>query len=376
MTANPSSPAPTRDSIRVCLVGRGQPEQGGIPVMLDQLAHFDHPGVELTLLNLAPGTQGDGGASRGGGGGGRFDRSGLARTAADIGRVLVRARHHDIIHLHSALAPTSTMVRAGALAAAGRAGGSRVVIHAHGGFLPHWMTTRHRSRLTRTCLGLAHQVVAVARPVRDSLAAVVDPDRLSLVANGVDTDRFRPAPESTPGPAPRILFVGHLSEQKGVVDLLDASDQLLAAGIEHRLVLAGANRLSPDQTARLRADHVHWLGPVAPARMPATYQGADVFCLPSHWEAMPLAVLEAMASGLPVVASRVGQVPDMVDHGTTGLVTDPHRPDLLAADLAQLIRQPVQRLRMGQAGRALARARFSEDAMRAATVDIYRKTAP
>ena len=90
--------------------------------------------------------------------------------------------------------------------------------------------------------------------------------------------------------------------------------------------------------------------------MADVYVVADVFCLPSWWEAMPMSVLEAMAAGLPVVASAVGDVPRAVEDGVTGRLLPPRRPDLLAAALAELLAAPDARRRMGRK----ARRRVSE----------------
>ena len=99
--------------------------------------------------------------------------------------------------------------------------------------------------------------------------------------------------------------------------------------------------------------HACLLGTRSPEQMPAAYADADVFCLPSWWEAMPLSVLEAMASGLPVVASDVGDVSRVVADGATGFVVPPQSPESWPAPSGRLVDDPG--LRAGWAGPAGAR---------------------
>jgi glycosyltransferase involved in cell wall biosynthesis len=101
------------------------------------------------------------------------------------------------------------------------------------------------------------------------------------------------------------------------------------------------------------------MGAVPPEDMPAVYAEADIFCLPSWWEAMPLSLLEAMAAGLPVVASAVGDVPRAVDDEVSGMLVPPRDPTRLAAALVCLLLDPQMRERQGRAGRERAEREFS-----------------
>jgi len=114
-----------------------------------------------------------------------------------------------------------------------------------------------------------------------------------------------------------------------------------------------------------------FLGVKAHDAMPAIYKSADLLCLPSWWEAMPLSVLEAMATGLPVVASTVGDVPRVVQDGVTGLLVTPHDPTGLAEALAQLLSNAPRRASMGRAGRRRVEERFRASATIAALDALY-----
>lgn len=345
---------------RVLLVGKGAPDRGGIPTFLSWLCAGEvgrrH---EVTFLNLAHTGTPEGGAVTAGN---------VKRTLHDAWRVWRCARGQDVVHVNSAGVPAVTVLRAGLLAAAGRVRGCGVVLHVHGGNLGAWLDTRPRRALMRLGLAPAHRVVAVWRSGHDALQAVVGPSRLRLVPNGIDTTLFRPM-DRTSG-VPRVLYVGLLTPRKGVLDLLRASRMLHEEGMEHELALLGGTPDEGPAAARPVLEAAEGravlLGTRPPEQMAEAYAAADVFCLPSWWEAMPMSVLEAMASGLPVVATDVGDVPEMVADGHAGFVVPVKSPEEVAAALRKLLQDPERRRVMGAAARDRVERRYSaESAARA-----------
>ena len=125
-------------------------------------------------------------------------------------------------------------------------------------------------------------------------------------------------------------------------------EEIEALGLSGRVRLAGERRDVPELLA-----------------------AADVFVLPSASEGLPVSVLEAMAAGLPVIASRVGGVPEQVSDGETGLLVEPGDPSDLTAALDRLIADPSLRRRLGAAGRARAEQAFDLDPFRRAHVELY-----
>ncbi len=350
---------------RVLLVGKGSPDRGGIPSFLDTLrfSELSHQ-HQLTFLNVAhTGTPEGGEASA----------TNVGRTLRDAVRVFASARDHDIVHIHSALAPAVTIVRAGLLAFAARLRGCGVIVHAHGGNIETWLTTPGRRALMRLAMLPAHRVVAVWTAGDKALTSALGRQRVCLIDNGVDLARYsEPEPAHEP---PRILYVGLLTPRKGVLDLLEASQILHDDGVEHELLLLGG---TPDEgpaaavpVLAAAEGKATLLGTRPQAEMPAAYAGADVFCLPSWWEAMPLSVLEAMASGLPVVATDVGDVSRAVDEATTGFVVPVRSPGRLAEALKPLLVDPEIRRRMGAAARSRVEAQFSSGVTARAVGDLY-----
>lgn len=357
---------------RVLLVGKGAPEHGGIPSFLSLLLTSDLAAAhDVSLCNLAGDTRRQGA---------RVTAGNLLRTARDAVRVWRAARGRDVVHVHSAAAPAVTMLRAGVLCLAGRLAGCVVVLHAHGGKVHLWVDRAWRRRLVRLAFRPADVVVAVSEEARQALAVALGLRRCVLIDNGVDLERFSPAAPPAPRPTPVILYVGLLSPRKGVLDLIAASRVLSDRGIAHEVRLIGGTPDEGDQgevqvrAAAAEAPAVRLLGTRDHDDMPALYRDADVFCLPSWWEAMPLSVLEAMASGVAVVASDVGDVGRLLDGGRAGILVAPQDPAGLADALGTLLADPRRRDELGRRGRAHVEARFSADATIAAIDRLYGST--
>ena len=354
----------------VLTVGKGAPDRGGIPTFLETLLGSrlarDH---DLRFLNVAHAGTPEGG---------HVTLGNLRRTLRDAVSVWQRARGCDIVHIHSALAPAVTVLRAALLALAGRARGCSVVVHAHGGNIQFWLTTPLRRLLLRLAMVPAHRVVAVWTAGEQALRQVLPADRVLLIDNGVPVEG-RPEREGDHEP-PRILYVGLLTPRKGVLDLLAASSLLRERGVEHELwLLGGTPDEGPAAEAEVRAGLTgseRLLGTRAPEEMPAEFAAADVFCLPSWWEAMPLSVLEAMATGLPVVATDVGDVGRSVADGITGHVVPVRDPEKLADALEPLLTDLELRRRMGKAGRERVVEMFSSEVTAAGVSALYDELVP
>jgi glycosyltransferase involved in cell wall biosynthesis len=171
-----------------------------------------------------------------------------------------------------------------------------------------------------------------------------------------------------------ILFLGRLEAEKGVFDLLEAVASLRVRVPDIRLVCAGeGDRAGVARfAARLGiADAVKFTGWVGPSGKRALLESAAVFALPSYGEGLPLGLLEAMAAGVPVVASPVGGIPEVVADGTSGLLAAPGDKAALARHLAKLLLEPAAAARIGAAARETVRLRFAPERGLARLESLY-----
>lgn len=236
----------------------------------------------------------------------------------------------------------------------------------------------------RAVLAAADEVIAITRfhaeRTRPLLAAA---QRLSVVPWGVDTARFRPRAGAAGG-APVIGFAKHYLPKYGPEVLLRAMAVVRGRRPDARLVMVGHGDPAPyrrEAAALGLGGAVELRGPVAHEDVPELMRGFDVFCMPSVYdsETFGVAAVEAAASAVPVVATRVGGVPEAVEHGVTGLLVEPRDADGLAAALLALLDDPRRARRMGEAGRAFVRARYewrhSVDAMEAVYARVMERAA-
>lgn len=204
----------------------------------------------------------------------------------------------------------------------------------------------------------AAAVVAISQRHRDLAWQTAPGLPIDIIFNGVDLALFRPATHAErPAGAPvTVLCAARLIERKGQQHLLAALARLMAQGIPLRLILAGAGDAEPQlrqqaQTLGVEA-HVQFLGFVERSAMPAVYAQADIFCLPSYNEGMSMALLEAMASGLPVIVTATGGLEELLDGN--GLVAAWADVQALTGALATLAQNDHLRAEFGQRGRQIA----------------------
>ena len=227
-------------------------------------------------------------------------------------------------------------------------------------------------RLQRQAYRCAHAVVANSRAAKGALEAEgLAPSRIRVIANGVDLAGF--APRGARRRIQTVLTVANLRDEKGHDILLQAAALLCASRGDVRFLIAGDGPRRADLEAlarRLDLDRrVQFLG--HRDDVPALLAEADAFVLPSRSEAFPNGVIEAMAAGLPVVASAVGGLLDLVDNGRTGLLVRPNDPPALAGALETLIDAPDFAASLGLAARRTIAERYSFDRMVHAFEELY-----
>lgn len=310
---------------------------------------------------------------------GPFGAAGFA--AAGLAEIAPGRKAIDIVHAHSARAPALLGLLLGAL------GGPPLVVMLGGGDVPEPSHAGGRLGLSavlrRGVLRRADAVVALTPGMRDALGQLgISSGRLHVIPNGIDSDLFRPAGEAArraaraalhlPHDGEVVVFVGRLEPVKGP-DLLLAAWKLLG-NRGAWLLMAGDGSQRPALEVQARAsERVRMLGWVEDQTLlNQLYQAADVAVVPSRSEGMGAALLEAMASGVAVVATAVGGIRETVEDGITGLLVEP-APGSLAAALRALLDDPDARARLGQAAARTIPARYSLKAKADACDTLYRR---
>lgn len=253
-----------------------------------------------------------------------------------------------------------------------------VVTTLHGGKQPniYGQAARHLRRLSDA-------VIVVSRDGCSSLIeAGYPPDQISAIPPGRDLEAFtsvreglvEPAQIDGVPPSARIaLTVGRLAPLKGLDYLLEAWKTVAATIPDVTLVIVGNGDLETDLKAQATALGLDGRVVFAGFRtdIPALLARADLFVLSSLWEGLPMAAIEAMAAGCPVVATAVGGTPEVVEHGNTGLLTSPRDADALAAAIFRLLSDHALSSALANTASAAVQARYTREAMVEATREVY-----
>ena len=288
----------------------------------------------------------------------------------------------DIVHLHAGVPEEGHK-----LAAAARRWGARAVIRTeHNPYTLRTLKVRTpavKAMEAAYAVGVRHvdRIICVSQGARLTYRMADAAVPFSVVHNGI-----LPRAASTPrdlvraglgiGDAPLILTVGRFVQQKSHITLLDALPRLLAACPTVMLAWVGQGPLEVALRSRARAlgvaEHICFLG--SRSDVPDLMGAADLLCMPSYFEGHPLVALEALAAGLPVVATRSVGITEAIRNGETGLLCPFNNAPVLAHTLARLLADPELMAQLGAAGAAWARGRFTTTRMARDTMQVYRQT--
>jgi glycosyltransferase involved in cell wall biosynthesis len=244
-----------------------------------------------------------------------------------------------------------------------------------------------RSWIERRSFSRADFVCAVSRFVGETTSKLLglDPRRVEIIPNPVNLAIFHPRRDVDTVKG-LVLFTGTVTEKKGVRQLVLAMSEIAAAVPDARLQIVGRDSIDPQTgesytkflTGLLPpavAARVQFTGPVPNSSIPDVLAKAAVCVFPSHMEAMPIAPLEAMAMGKPVVVSQAGPGPEVITGGATGLFCDPYDPHSVASAIIQMLSDPVMARRLGERAAEVARARFSVEVLVERNIQWYRHCA-
>jgi glycosyltransferase involved in cell wall biosynthesis len=276
----------------------------------------------------------------------------------------------DVLHTHGYKADLY-----GCAAAWGR--GVGLVATCHNWPHPSWKMQAY-AVIDRLFLRTFDRVVVLSETIAGTLRRSGLPQRkLQTIANGVEVERFREAQPSLKNGESIVGFVGRLVPGKGVDILLRAAPRIFSRHPNSRFVLVGDGpcRQELQSLAAQLGIAARVLFAGVREDMPQVYGSIDLLVLPSLCEAMPMCVLEAMAAGKPVIATRVGAVPQLIDQDQTGLLIEPGDVAGLSAAVLKLLKDPERARQLGEKGRVRTIEQFSADSMARRYLQLYSEVA-
>lgn len=283
---------------------------------------------------------------------------------------------HPVVHVHAA--SHASFVRKSIVLLAARLAGCKTIFHLHGGGFRRFAQDESGAlmrRWIRHTLETSSVVIALSDSWAQFVRGFAPRARVAVVPNAVPLPALAPAGAEIPE---RILFLGRIDAAKGVFELLAAAARLARDFPALRLVfggegdLAGLRRRAAGLGIAGRLECPGWLDGAGVA---AELAKASVFCLPSHAEGLPMAMLEAMAAGKAVLATRVGGIPETVRDGDNGLLVPPRDDEALARALATLMGDSALRERLAARARTTIEQQYSTEVVCGQLSAIYRELA-
>jgi glycosyltransferase involved in cell wall biosynthesis len=267
-----------------------------------------------------------------------------------------------LVHLHTS--DYGGFWEKSALAILARLGGRPFLLHLHGGSFDLFLQqlSQPQARLASSVLRRAARVIVLSEAWRPLLERFAPGERVVVVPNAIHCADYNARASRRSGSPLRLLFIGMLSQRKGLDELMEALLELRRRGVGGFEVDIVGHEELPGEWERYRRlfrqagleAQVHFHGPAYGEAKLRFLQGADVFVLPSRSESFGLANLEAMAAGLPVVSTRTGAVPEYLTDGVHGLLVEPGDAGGLADALQALLADAALRQRLGAAARVRA----------------------
>jgi glycosyltransferase involved in cell wall biosynthesis len=215
----------------------------------------------------------------------------------------------------------------------------------------------------------------------------INKKKIHVIYNGVDIERFKPRSNKIKlrrefGLDPKekvVLFVGRLYHRKGLETLLRSVPPVLKEFSNVKFVISGTGFKQKEENLRNLAkeldieNHVMFLGYVLDDKLPLLYSASDIFVLPAIYENFPFAILEAQATGLPVISTNVGGIPEFLVDNKNGFVIEPRDPMKLTQKLLTLLQDPKLAKEMGDHGRKLIEEQFDWHLITSQVIDLYHK---
>jgi len=232
-------------------------------------------------------------------------------------------------------------------------------------------------------------LIAVSKYTVDELTELygIEEEKIHVIYNGVDINKFKPRPDRAKlrrefgleEEKKIVLFVGRLYHRKGLEILLRSIPPVLQEFSEVKFVISGTGFKKKEESLRNLAkkleieDYVTFLGYVPDEKLPDLYAASDIFVLPAIYENFPFAILEAQATALPVISTKVGGIPEFLADNENGFLIDPGDSTQLTQRILTLLQDPKLAKELGRHGRSLIEEKFSWRLITGQVIDLYHK---
>lgn len=294
----------------------------------------------------------------------------FVRDLSRLARALVRVRP-DVVLVHATA--SLSFLRDWAFMLGARMAGAKVICHYHGTLHARFPScaTRSGRAIGRFMMAAAHRVIVLSPTYQREMGAAWRRDDLAWAPNMADVALFRGMSSGAHAPwlargRRAVLFVGRLSAPKGIYDLFDAIPRVIERHPDANFVLVGvaeSDAMEPviraEAARRGIASRITFLGPLDGRGKAAAFVSAQMIVVPSWTEGFPLVIAEAMAAGLPVVATAVGAIPDFVRDGQDGFLVAPRDAAALADRICRLLGDEGLRRRISERVRERAPREFA-----------------
>lgn len=283
-------------------------------------------------------------------------------------------RRVSLVYVH--IGGDRSIYRKSAFIVLGKLFGRKLLLHCHGGNTPRYYYERSwlGRWYLRSVLRLGDRLLVVSEALREALPRYLPDCDIHLLRNAVPVQAARGG-RATNGRPVRVLYLGHFLKLKGIYDLVEAIPKICAQAPELKFWLCGLHEVQQVRALCRQRKVMHvveYLGPIPFEQRWAALRQADIFVLPSYEEGLPVTILEAMAVGLPVVATPVGGIPQVITDGMNGFLIPPGDIDALASSILRLAQAPALRQRMGELNRARIAEEFDAAAFVKKLADHFR----
>jgi glycosyltransferase involved in cell wall biosynthesis len=286
---------------------------------------------------------------------------------------ILHSKKISIVHIHTA--SYSSFWEKCLYILTGRITGKKIVLHMHGALFDVFYrdSSFFSKALIRFFLLRCHTIIVLSRSWLTFFKSILPTANLRVVENGINLKPFISIEGMSKTTS--FLHIGEISRRKGVEDVLDVFSQIKQEGFAFHLHLAGGgelNRISQMINELGLQEHVTVHGPTRGEKKTALFAVSDVFVLASYAEGLPIAIIEALAAGLPVISTTVGGIPDVIQNEVHGFLCAPGEKNKLKEYFIKMINNPLLGRKIGEDNRLYAQNRFNIERCAAQIVDIYR----